>query len=156
MSTAGLTHSQVAVMLIDGALAHIAGNVQGKMPMAPVLTTELERATAGLPQGGQTLFYPLSRETGVYMDLSGSVATIWYMNGDYDRALPAIDAVLKSNSRGAKQLKDEAAASPKERTRSYEVDLGGGRLAHVIVEYAERGAPRERFLVRVGAQMRKR
>jgi hypothetical protein len=90
------------------------------------------------------------------MDLSGSVATVWYINGDQDRALPAIDAALKSNSQGVKQLKDESTASPKERMRSYEVELGGGRLAHVVVEYAERGAPRERFLVRVSAQLRKR
>ena len=156
MTAESFTHSEIAAKLVGGALAHIAGNVQGKMPIIPIPATELERATVGLPQVGQTLFYPLSRETGVYMDLSGSVVTVWYINGDYDRALPAIDAVLKSNSRGVKQLKDEAAASGKERTRSYEVDLGGDRLAHVVVEYAERGAPRERFLVRVGAQMRKR
>jgi hypothetical protein len=156
MSAAAFTHSEIAAKLVGGALAHIAGNVQGKMPIAPILTTELERATVGLPQGGQTLFYPLSRESGVYMDLSGSVATVWYINGDQDRALPAIDAALKSNSQGVKQLKDESTASPKERMRSYEVELGGGRLAHVVVEYAERGAPRERFLVRVSAQLRKR
>jgi hypothetical protein len=52
MNAAGLTHSQVAVMLIDGALAHIAGNIQGKMPIEPVSrSTDIERASVGLEAG---------------------------------------------------------------------------------------------------------
>ena len=54
-----------------------------------------------------------------------------------------------------KQLKDDAAGVPKQRTRSYEVELGGKRLAHVVADYAERGAQQERFRVRVVAQVRK-
>lgn len=156
MAGAGFTHSQLAAKLVEGCVAHIAGNVQGKMPVTPVPITDLQRADAGLPQGGQTLLYPVNEHGGVFLDLQGSTATIWYMNGDFDRGLAALESVLKSSGRSMKQLKDESQGAPKQRTRSYEVELGGGRLAHVIAEYAERGAQPERFLVRVVAQVRKK
>jgi hypothetical protein len=76
------------------------------------------------------------------------------VQGDYDRGLEALEAVLKAGHK-VKQLKDEAAGAPKQRIRSYEVELGGKRLAHVIADYAERGAQPERFRVRVVAQVRK-
>ena len=53
MAAAGHTHSQLAVMLVDGSLAHIAGNVRGSMPFAPVpapveaVLTPLRGETAG-------------------------------------------------------------------------------------------------------------
>lgn len=154
MAAAGLTHSKLAAKLVEGCLAHIAGDkIPGQLPIAPMQATELQRAEVGLKQGGQTFFYPLG-DSGVYLDLSGSVATIWYMNGDFDQGLQALEALLKSERR-SKQLKDETLPEPKQRARSYEVELGGGRLAHVVAEYAERGAARQRFLVRVGAQVRK-
>jgi hypothetical protein len=96
--------------------------------------------------------YPLGK-AGVFVDLSGSVATVWYIGGDFDSGLDAFETMIKTQR--AKRLKDESSPEPKQRVRSYEFDLGGGRLAHVIVEYAERGAARERFLVRVGAQVRR-
>jgi hypothetical protein len=153
MAAAGHTHSQLAVMLVDGSLAHIAGNVQGKMPFAPEPLTELERAQAGLPQQGQTLLYRIG-DGGVFIDLSGSAATVWFMDGDYDRALAALDASLKQKYR-TKQLGDQALPVPKQRRRNYEVDFGNSRLAHVIVDYAERGATPARFLVKIGAQVRR-
>jgi hypothetical protein len=155
MATTGLTHSQLAAKLVEGSLAHIAGNVQGKMPIAPEPVTDLERADVGLKQGGQTLHYPVNGESGVFIDLHGSTATIWYMGGDYERGLHALEAVLKSSGHHVKQLKDDAQSAPKHRARSYEVELGNKRLAHVIAEYAEKGATPQRFLVRIVAQVRK-
>lgn len=152
MSTAGLTHSQVAVMLIDGALAHIAGNVQGKMPMKPEPVADIDRASVGLRPGGQTLLYRVAKD-GVFVDLTGSMATIWFVDADFDRALAATDALVKKYR--SKQVKDEALEVPKHRRRVYEVDFGNGRLATVNVEYAERGADPQRFRVIVAAFARK-
>jgi hypothetical protein len=152
MSAAGLTHSQVAVMLIDGALAHIAGNVQGKMPMKPERIEDIDRGSVGLKQGGQTLLYRVAKD-GVFIDLTGSMATIWFVDADFDRALAATDALLKKYR--SKQTKDEALEAPKHRRRVYDVDLGNGRLATVNVEYAERGADPQRFRVIVAAFARK-
>lgn len=155
MTGAGMTHSQLAATLIEGCLGHIAGNVRGKMPIEAVPATGLERADVGLAQGGQTLFYPLTSDTGVYVDLSGSVATVWFLGGDFERGLIALDDLLKRSGAKVKQLSDESGAAPKRRVRAYQVELGGGRMAHVAAEYDERGAAQERFLVRVSAQVRK-
>lgn len=152
---AGLTHSQFAAQLVGRSLLYIAGKPLENPSIKPVPVTELERASVGLQQGGQTMFYPLSRDTGVYFDLAGSVATVWYSDNDFDRGVAALDDALKASGFKVKQLKDESAGAPKQRTRSYEVDLGDRRVAHVVVNYAERGAQPERFLVRVGAQVRK-
>lgn len=153
---AGLTHSQFAAQLVGRSLRHIAGkSLDDKPAIKPVPVTDLERASVGLQQGGQTMFYPLNRDTGVYFDLAGSVATVWYVNNDYDRGVAALDEALKASGFKVKQLKDDSAGAPKQRTRSYEVDLGDRRVAHVIANYAERGGQPERFLVRVGAQVRK-
>lgn len=152
MSAAGLTHSQVAVMLIDGALAHIAGNVQGKMPMKPEPVADIDRASVGLKQGGQTLLYRVAKD-GVFIDLTGAVATVWFVDADFDRALAATDALLKKYR--AKQASDEALELPKQRRRVYEVDFGNGRLATLKIDYAERGAQNQRFRAVVGAFARK-
>jgi hypothetical protein len=153
---ASLTHSQFAAQLVGRSLRHIAGKpLDDKPAIKPVPVTDLERASVGLQQGGQTMFYPLSRDTGVYFDLAGSVVTVWYSNNDFDRGIAALDDALKASGFKVKQLKDDSAGAPKQRVRSYEVDLGDRRVAHVIANYAERGAQPERFLVRVGAQVRK-
>ncbi len=149
---AQLTPSKLAVQLVEGSLAHIAGRTHALPSIVPVEVTELERSSVGLSGGGQTMMYPLG-PVGVFIDLSGSVATIWFVGGDFDRGLDEFESMLKSQR--AKRLKDEASPETRQRVRSYEVDLGGGRLAHVVVEYAERGAARERFVVRVGAQVRR-
>jgi hypothetical protein len=157
MAAAGLTHSQLATkLLVEGCLANIAGNVQGRMPMAPIQLTALERADAGLPQGGSTLFYPLD-VSGVFIDLMGTKATVWFTDADYDRALDTFEAAMKGAFPRTKQLKDSA--DPRDadaRLRTYEVDLGGSRLALVDVEYVKRGAASKRFIARVVAQARKK
>lgn len=153
MAAGSLTNSAVAMQLVEGCLAHIAGRVQGKMPIVPVPVTELERASVSLEPGGQAMMYPVGTGSGVFIDLSGNVATVWYVGGDFDRGLDAFETMIKGHR--SKRLKDEAMAEAKQRVRAYEVELGSGRVAHVAVEYAERGAARERFLVRVSAQVRK-
>ena len=60
MSAAGLTHSQVAVMLIDGALAHIAGNVRGEVPIKPEPVVDLDRALAHEEQATEREDQPLA------------------------------------------------------------------------------------------------
>lgn len=152
MSAAGLTHSQVAVMLIDGALAHVAGNAQGQMPIKPEPVADIDRARVGLKQGGQTLLYRVGPD-GVFVDFYGQTATIWFVEADFDRALAGTDALLKKYR--SKQVSDEALEVPKHRRRVYEVDFGNGRLATVNVEYADRGAQPQRFRTIVAAFARK-
>jgi len=150
MVAAGLTHSQLAVMLIDGSLAHIAGNPQGKMPITPERVEDLDRAMVGLKPGGQTLLYRVGEPgDGVFIDLNASLATIWFVNADFDRALAGVDQMLKKYR--AKQMSDEASEVPKHRQRVYEADFGNRRLATVKIDYAERGAEPQRFRAIVAA-----
>lgn len=152
MTTGQQSHSEFAAKVVEGCLAHIAGRAPGELGIIPVEVSAIERANVGLTGAGQAMMYPLG-SSGVFVDLTGSTATVWFMGGDYDRGLERLEALFKTH-RG-RQLKDEAQTEPKQRARQYEVDLGGGRMALVVAEYAERGAARERFLVRVIAQVRK-
>ena len=154
MSGAGFTHSQIAAkVVVEGCLAHIAGNVQGVMPIKPIPLTDGDRFDRGLKVGGQAFMYPIGAG-GVGVDLNGATATVWYGDGDFDRGLDALESVMKKAYR-VKQLKDEALPAPKVRRRSYEVDCGNSRLALVTVDYAERTADDKRFIVRVIGQVRK-
>lgn len=151
---AGMSHSELAAKLIvEGCVAHAAGKVQGKMPMPPIPLSELERADIGLKQGGQTLFYPLP-PTGVFIDMGGVVASVWFTQADSDRGLGAVEKALKHAFPRAKQLKDGAHPTEKDmRQRLYEIDFGGSRLAALELDYPARGA--EKFVARISAQARK-
>lgn len=157
MAAAGLTHGQLATKLVvEGCLAHIAGNVQGRMPIEPIALTELERADIGLAQGGQTLFYPLP-PTGVFIDLHGPKAAVWFNEADADNGLRLLETELKRAHSRTKQLRDDV--DPKDagsRIRTFEVDLGNSRMAHVEVIYPGRGGGKKSFITRVAAQARKK
>jgi len=156
MAAAGLTHSQLATKLVvEGSLANIAGNVQGKLPIEPVILTDLERADIKLAQGGTTLFYPLP-PTGVFFDMHGPRASIWFLDADYNKALESLDAAMKKAFPKTRQLKDGSSPTERDvRLRSYEVDFGNGRLALVELEYVSGGAAAKRFIARITAQARK-
>lgn len=141
MAAGGYTHSQLAAKLVvEGCLAHVAGNVRGAMPIAPIPLTELERADIGLKQGGQTMFYP-APPTGVFFDMSGAKAMVWFTEADSDRALAELETAMKRAYPKLKQLKDEAHPTDQRlRVRAYEVDFGNGRIALVNSEYPHRGA----------------
>ncbi|MBI3438008.1 MAG: hypothetical protein HY054_05050 [Proteobacteria bacterium] len=138
-----------AKLVVDGCLATVAGAVQGTVPIEGMSVTELERAELGLAQGGKTVFYPLGKN-GVFLDLSGTSASVFYSDQDFDRALPALDAALKRAHPNAKQVKDTPHPRKKDyRFRSYEVDFGNGKLAVVEVDAAEKAAREHTFAVRI-------
>lgn len=154
MASSAMSHSQLATKLIvEGCLAHVAGDVQGKMPVIPIPLTMLERADIGLKQGGQTLFYPLP-PTGVFLDLNGATATVWFTSDASDQALGALETAMKRVYPSAKQLKDEPhPTDARLRTRTYQVELGNSRMALVQIEYPNKGGVQ--FLTRVVGQVRR-
>ena len=151
-----LTHSQVAAtIVVDGALAHVAGAVKGKMPVQGMEVTMLERADLGLTQGGFTLFYPVD-SSGVFFDMNGAVASVFFADADYDEALPTIEAAMKRVYPKTKQIKDGLhPRKEKFKYRAYEVDVGNGKLALVEFDIPTSGATKKRFEARVIAQARK-
>ena len=144
-----------AKLVVEGCLATVAGTVQGKVPVEGMPVTELERADLGLSQGGKTAFYPLG-QSGVFLDLSGTSASVFYSGQDFDRALPALDSALKRAYPNAKQTKDTPHPRKKDnRFRSYEIDFGNGKLAVVEVDAAEKAAREHTFVVRIAPMARR-
>lgn len=156
MTGAGMSHSYLAAKLVvEGALANIAGNVQGKMPIESIVLTELERTDIKLAQGGTTLFFPLP-PTGVFFDMHGPRATVWFTENDFSRGLETVEAAMKQAFPKTKQIKDAASPTEKNvRLRSFEVDLGNKRMAHVEIEHGAANSEAKKFVVRITAQTRK-
>jgi hypothetical protein len=151
-----LSHSELAAMLVvDGCLAIVAGAVKGKLPVEGMPVTEIERVDLGLRQGGKTAFYPL-KESGVFLDLHGTIGSVFFADQDFDRALPALDAALKRAYPRVRQHEDSPHPRKKNyRYRSYEVDFGDGRLALVEVDAPEASATKRTFVARIIPMTRK-
>lgn len=151
-----LTHSQVAAtIVVDGALAHIAGNVKSKMPVQGMEVTMLQRADLGLAQGGVTFFYPVD-SSGVFFDMNGAVGSVFFADADYDEALSTIETAMKRAYPKVKQIKDGLhPRKEKFNYRAYEVDTGNGSLALVEFDVPTAAAQQKRFEARVIAQARK-
>lgn len=142
-----------AKLFVEGCLASIAGTVQGRMQIAPNALTELERRDLGLDQGGNTMFYPLP-PTGVFLDMNGPVASVFFSGADAQRGFDAVEQAMKRAYPKLKQLKEETDPTDKDRRkRSYQIDFGNSRLGLVEIMYPQRaGRP---FTARVTAQARK-
>jgi hypothetical protein len=158
VSQAPISYSQLAAALaVDGAVATIVGSVQGKAPVESVPLTPDERAKLGLEAAGMTLFFPAggAKDDGVFFDMSGDHATVWYNGGDCDQGLGAFERALQKahpNTKylGEKQNPNDASM----RSRDYEVDLGGGKLAVIDVAFPASPAGKRQFAVRVFAKKR--
>ncbi|MEZ5994334.1 MAG: hypothetical protein R3C25_01125 [Hyphomonadaceae bacterium] len=157
MSSDTLTYSDLlSKLVIEGALGIVAGSVEGKAPGEPQMLTRAEREQLGLAEEGITLLYETG-EDGVLFDMSGSTVTVWYNGGDCERALPVFEKALQAAYPRAKQVKDERNAMDEEmRSRTYEVELGGARVAALDVTYPKPGGKprRPHFGVRVFALRR--
>lgn len=158
MSQAAASYSQLAATLaIDGAIAMIAGKVQGKAPVESVALTPEERGKLGLPPGGLTLFFPAggASDDGVFFDMGGDNATIWYNRGDCDLGVGVFERALKQAYPATKYLGEKQ--NPNDatmRSRDYEIDLGAGKLAVIDVAFPAGATGKRQFAVRVFAKKR--
>ena len=149
-------HSEVvAQLVVEAAIAGIAGTVRGKFPIAPVVLNEQQCAELGLPPGSNTLFYPVDKSTGVFYDIDEARSTIWYSGADATRALGVVENAVKRAYATAKQAKDED--DPREadmRVRTYDIKLPQAKLAIVQLSYPAanaRAAPK--FVAQVTAMV---
>src|SRR5690349_6197872 len=121
----------VAQLVVEAAIAGVAGTVRGKFPIAPVILNAQQCGELGLPPGSNTMFYPLDK-SGVFYDVDDARSTIWYSGADAPRALSTVEAAVLRAYPSAKQAMDEN--DPREadmRVRTYDVKLPQGRLAIV-------------------------
>lgn len=152
-----LTHAQVVTKIVtEGAIATIAGTVKGQLGIQPVVLTDAQRAEVGMPQSGNTLFYPVKGDMdGVFCEIDGSATMVWFQGGDSDKAIGMLDQALKRMYPSAKQIKDEPnKVDANFRARSYDVPLGNGRMATVETHYPA-GKNANKFMVSVIAMQRK-
>lgn len=158
MSQTAISYSQLAAMLaVDGALAMIAGKVQGKAPVESVPLTPEDRRKLGLGPGGMTLFFPAGGPTddGVFFDMDGDRTTVWYNGGDCEKGLGVFEQALQKAHPATKYLGETQ--NPNDatmRSRDYEIDLGGGKLAVIDVAFPAGPTSKRQFAVRVFAKKR--
>ena len=94
---------------------------------------------------------------GVFFDMGGSEATIWFNGGDCQQALGVFENALKRAYPATKYLGESA--NPNDatlRSRAYQIELGEDRVAVVDVAYPGSAAGKRQFAVRVFAQKRTR
>jgi hypothetical protein len=143
-------HSEVvAQLVVEAAIAGIAGTVRGKFPIAPVILNAQQCGDLGLPPGSNTMFYPLD-QSGVFYDVDEARSTIWYSGADSVRALPVVETAVMKAYREATQAKDEL--DPREgdmRVRTYDVKLPQGRLAIVQLSYPTPQSRAPKFVAQV-------
>jgi hypothetical protein len=147
---AAITHSELAVRIVEGALAAATDTVSGQLPIKPTILSDEQARDLGLPAGGLVLYYPLGERTGVFFDSAGARMMIWFSGGDAERAPQLLDQRLRGAYRDLKQVVD--ADHPKEtamRVRAYDVMLGNGRMATVEVTYTKPGVTPQRFSAQI-------
>jgi hypothetical protein len=143
-------HSEVvAQLVVEAAIAGIAGTVRGKFPIAPVILNAQQCGELGLSPGSNTMFYPLDK-SGVFYEVDEARSTIWYTGADAPKALSAVENAVKRAYPNAKQAKDEN--DPREtdmRVRTYDVKLPQGRLAIVQLSYPTPQSRAPKFVAQV-------
>jgi hypothetical protein len=158
MALAKLTHDELlSRLLIEASLASIAGTAKGKFPVEGKQLNDEERAGLGRRPGGSTMFYPVGETGGVFIDLHGAATSIWFQDGDSSNTLAVVEAALKRAYPKAVQVSDKDHPTDQfSRQRSYDVPLGGDRVAVVDLGYPAPGALAKGFLVRVLAYARRK
>lgn len=154
MSTGLAPSALAATLAVDGALAMIAGKVQGKAPVEGVPLQPEERRKLALSPQGLTVFYAAG-EDGVFFDMADDKATIWYNGGDCDQGIGAFENNLKQAYPATKYLGETPNPSDATmRSRGYEVDLGQGRLAVIDATFPASATSKRQFALRVFAKKR--
>jgi hypothetical protein len=145
-----MKHSELAARLVvEGAIAAIAGTVRGQLPVKPTVLNDEQAQALNLPPGGTTLYYELD-DKGVFFDSVGSRVAVWYSGADADRALGVLEAELKRHYPNTKQVIDAKHPDASGmRVRAYDVKIRDGLMATVEVSYSEPNVRPPKFSAQV-------
>ncbi len=147
-----LKHSELTARLaIEGTVAAISGTVRGQLPVKPRVVGESERAELGFSNEGEFLFYPID-DAGVFFYTSGAYTTIWYTNADCAKAISVLETAIQRSYPQAKRVSDGPHPTDSNfLQRTYDINLGAGRLAIVEAIYPAAKGQDQRFAVRITA-----
>lgn len=150
-----MKHSEVAAKLaIEGAVSAISGTVKGELGLKPRTLGSQEKADLGMSEEGQTLFYEVG-DSGVFFHTDGAFTTIWFVGGDYAKAIDVLDAAVQRKFPEAKRAKDEEHTTEAGfRLRTYDIRLPNNHLAIVDAIYPSGRAEKPNFMIRVTAMAR--
>ena len=151
-----MKHSEVAAKLaVEGAVAAIGGTVKGTLGLTPRVISSQEKAQLGMADIGDTLFYAVGEDSGVFFHTDGAFTTIWFAGGDYDKGIQALDGLVKKKYPDAKRVKDGPhSEQPGYNLRTYDIRLPGNHLAIVDSIYVTRSDADKKFMIRVTAMAR--
>lgn len=147
---AAISHSELTARLaIEGVVATLAGTVKGQLPVKPRVLGQNERAELGIAPEGDFLFYPLG-DSGVFFYTHLAFTTIWYVGADSNAGLAALEGwVRRLFPQGKVTADGPHKTNSNFKTRSYDINLGAGRLAIVEAIYPAPGCTDPKFSVRV-------
>jgi hypothetical protein len=152
---AELTHAELTAKLVaEGCLPIALGRPPAKMPVESVLLTEEQRKRADINPGALGTFYPVG-DTGVFMQLNGPHARVWYVGIDTDGALETLERALLS----VKPTPTFVSQSPHPdvegmAVRFYRLDAGDGRFVDIEATYPITRDVKQQFIVRLHGRER--
>lgn len=146
-----LTHADLAAKLVaEGALAISQGRQPAKMPVEAVVLSAEERKRIAANPGEFAVFYPVG-ESGVFLELGGSIARVWYEGVDAVGAIDTLDRALSKVK--VSRLSDSAHEKLKGmKRREYRVELDAKRFVKLSVTYPANKKVKQAFVVQLFAQ----
>jgi hypothetical protein len=146
-----LTHADLAAQLVaEGALAIAQGKPPAKAPVAPVVLDDAERKRIGAKAGEIAVLYPVGK-SGVYFQMGGSLARVWYADVESTSAIDTLDRALRQVK--ANKKSDAAHLTVKGmKVREYRVDLDSKHSVKISVTYPVDKKVRQEFHVQLFAQ----
>lgn len=148
---AELTHAELAAQLVaDGALAIAQGKLPAKMPVEALVLSDKERARIAAKAGELAVFYPVG-ETGVFLEMGGPIARVWYEGIDATGAIDTLDRALKK-SKASKTSEGPHPELKGMKVRQYRVALDAKRFVDIKATYSVAKSVKQAFIVQLFAQ----
>lgn len=142
-------------LVVEFALANIAGVAEGRAPVTAVRLSAAERKSISLEDGGETYLFPLSKEQVVLMDWADNQCVIWFAGADAQAASSVLHELLLAQYPQAEVLEEnQHPEDPRMQARAYSILLNEQRLALVNTTYSTTGKGQTRFSIRVSAHQR--
>lgn len=155
MAAPELTHAQFLAMLVaDGCLPIVKGKLPTKMPVEAVVLDHAHREKLEIPPGALAVFYPVG-ETGVFMQMHGSHARIWYTGIDTDGALATFESELHRAHPSAVFVEQGPHPEvPGSNVRVYRLDIDPTHFVEIEATYPIDRRVNQQFIVRLHGRQR--